>query len=67
MCRVCAVGEDAHPTSEWKIGNSHSDKTLKRVVDDGKRKVYYRRERARCSTRMCGIDKCRQVGAVAKL
>ena len=28
MCRVCAVGEDAHPTSEWKIGNRHSDKSI---------------------------------------
>ena len=25
-------------------GKRHSDKTLKRVVDDGKRKAYYRRE-----------------------
>ena len=23
-------------------------------------------ERAKCSTRMCGIDKCQQVGAIAK-
>lgn len=52
-CAGCgdAIGRIARSTipimvvaDEPRIGKRHSDKTLKRVVDDGKRKAYYRRE-----------------------
>ena len=50
VCRVCAVGEDAHPTSEWKIGNAHGDLQVGAVASKRKRSEVMHE----CTCRICG-------------